>query len=126
MKRIVETSAILALAGLLLGATQAAAQEGIAIPAPTLDEAETSTKKETAVFAGGCFWGVQGVFQRVAGVSNAVPAMRAAARRRRITKRSAMATSAMPSRSASPSIPRKSAMASCCRFISRSPTIRPN
>ena len=27
---------------------------------------------ETAVFAGGCFWGVQGVFQHVKGVSNAV------------------------------------------------------
>lgn len=26
----------------------------------------------TAVFAGGCFWGVQGVFQRVRGVTNAV------------------------------------------------------
>jgi peptide-methionine (S)-S-oxide reductase len=27
---------------------------------------------QTAVFAGGCFWGVQGVFQRVQGVSQAV------------------------------------------------------
>jgi peptide-methionine (S)-S-oxide reductase len=27
---------------------------------------------ETAVFAGGCFWGVQGVFQHVKGVANAV------------------------------------------------------
>jgi peptide-methionine (S)-S-oxide reductase len=27
---------------------------------------------QTAVFAGGCFWGVQGVFQRVHGVSQAV------------------------------------------------------
>ena len=28
--------------------------------------------EETAVFAGGCFWGVQGVFQHVRGVSKAV------------------------------------------------------
>ena len=27
---------------------------------------------EKAVFAGGCFWGVQGVFQHVDGVSSAV------------------------------------------------------
>ena len=27
---------------------------------------------ETAIFAGGCFWGVQGVFQHVEGVTSAV------------------------------------------------------
>ena len=33
----------------------------------------TSGKQmEVAVLAGGCFWGVQGVFQRVKGVANAV------------------------------------------------------
>jgi peptide-methionine (S)-S-oxide reductase len=50
----------------------AAAQEGIAIPAPAVDEPNGLDKTETAVLAGGCFWGVQGVFQRVAGVTNAV------------------------------------------------------
>ena len=43
-----------------------------AIPAPTLDEpAAGRPKAETAVLAGGCFWGVQGVFQHVKGVSSA-------------------------------------------------------
>ena len=38
-------------------------------PKPTLDAAlATKPGKETAVFAGGCFWGVQGVFQHVKGV----------------------------------------------------------
>ena len=43
-----------------------------AIPAPTVDEPATGRPKaETAVLAGGCFWGVQGVFQHVKGVSAA-------------------------------------------------------
>lgn len=43
-----------------------------ALPAPTVDEPATgSPKTETAVLAGGCFWGVQGVFQHVKGVSAA-------------------------------------------------------
>jgi len=61
----------LVLTGLFSGTTSAGAQEGLAIPAPAVDEANISGK-ETAVFAGGCFWGVQGVFQQVEGVSNAV------------------------------------------------------
>ena len=41
-----------------------------AIPAPTLDEPATGRPKaETAVLAGGCFWGVQGVYQHVKGVA---------------------------------------------------------
>jgi peptide-methionine (S)-S-oxide reductase len=43
-----------------------------AIPAPAVDEPPTGRPKtETAVLAGGCFWGVQGVFQHVKGVSAA-------------------------------------------------------
>jgi peptide-methionine (S)-S-oxide reductase len=43
-----------------------------AVPAPTVDEpASGHPKSETAVLSGGCFWGVQGVFQHVKGVSSA-------------------------------------------------------
>ena len=42
------------------------------IPPPSVDEPASQAKSETAVFAGGCFWGVQGVFQHVKGVSRAV------------------------------------------------------
>jgi peptide-methionine (S)-S-oxide reductase len=43
-----------------------------ALPAPTVDEpASGGAKSETAVLAGGCFWGVQGVFQHVKGVTAA-------------------------------------------------------
>jgi peptide-methionine (S)-S-oxide reductase len=43
-----------------------------AIPAPAVDEPATGRPKaETAVLAGGCFWGVQGVYQHVKGVNAA-------------------------------------------------------
>ena len=43
------------------------------IPGPALDEpAGNSGTSETAVLAGGCFWGVQGVYQHVKGVTQAV------------------------------------------------------
>jgi peptide-methionine (S)-S-oxide reductase len=48
-----------------------AAEDAVIIPAPVID-AQASDGAQTAVIAGGCFWGVQGVFQHVAGVSNAV------------------------------------------------------
>jgi peptide-methionine (S)-S-oxide reductase len=48
-----------------------AAEEAVVIPAPVVDE-QPSAGLEKAVFAGGCFWGVQGVFQHVKGVTNAV------------------------------------------------------
>jgi peptide-methionine (S)-S-oxide reductase len=47
------------------------AESAVIIPPPALDES-TQARSETAVFAGGCFWGVQGVFQHVKGVKNAV------------------------------------------------------
>lgn len=43
-----------------------------AVPAPSTDSSLASTKGEqTAVFSGGCFWGVQAVFERVKGVISA-------------------------------------------------------
>ncbi|MGE3875833.1 MAG: peptide-methionine (S)-S-oxide reductase MsrA [Parvibaculaceae bacterium] len=56
----------------MLSTGGALAQEGLQIPAPAVDEAPGSGKSEVAVVAGGCFWGVQGVFQHVDGVTNAV------------------------------------------------------
>ncbi|MET0225426.1 MAG: peptide-methionine (S)-S-oxide reductase MsrA [Dokdonella sp.] len=70
-----------ALAGALLAAlafpllwqhTAFSAEAAVKIPAPTVDEPASAATSETAVLAGGCFWGVQGVFQHVKGVSNAV------------------------------------------------------
>ncbi|MFM0046730.1 peptide-methionine (S)-S-oxide reductase MsrA [Paraburkholderia sediminicola] len=44
------------------------AEAAIRIPPPAQDEKVGATHSETAVFAGGCFWGVQGVFEHVRGV----------------------------------------------------------
>ena len=66
------TASLLA-AGAGLALWQASAQEGRPIPAPALDaQAEAGAATEVAILAGGCFWGVQGVFQHLDGVSNAV------------------------------------------------------
>jgi peptide-methionine (S)-S-oxide reductase len=48
-----------------------AAEEAVIIPPPAVD-VQNSSNIQTAVLAGGCFWGVQGVFQHTAGVVNAV------------------------------------------------------
>src|SRR5205823_5185859 len=64
-------AALLVVAGAGPVASQAAAQE--ALPLPAVDEQPTEdTYSETIVLAGGCFWGVQGVFQHVDGVTSAV------------------------------------------------------
>jgi peptide-methionine (S)-S-oxide reductase len=48
-----------------------AAEDAVVIPAPTMD-APVTEGLQTVVIAGGCFWGVQGVFQHTSGVVNAL------------------------------------------------------
>lgn len=47
-------------------------EEARRVAPPTVDEPASGAPREVAIFAGGCFWGVQGVFQHVEGVSSAV------------------------------------------------------
>ena len=50
-----------------------AAERAVEIPAPALDEpAVAPPGLQTVVLAGGCFWGVQGVYQHTKGVTRAV------------------------------------------------------
>ena len=49
-----------------------AAERAVTIPAPAVDEVSSHAGKQTVVLAGGCFWGVQAVFQHTKGVTSAV------------------------------------------------------
>ena len=66
---------IVVLLGAVVGLQgfSSAAESARSIPPPTLDEpADAQATSEVAILAGGCFWGVQGVFQHVEGVTRAV------------------------------------------------------
>src|SRR5260370_13210498 len=74
MSRSLYPSFAAALAAVLGIAIQADfAIAGSPLPAPTVDIPAASVQgPQTAVFAGGCFWGVEAVFGHVKGVSKAV------------------------------------------------------
>jgi peptide-methionine (S)-S-oxide reductase len=68
---LVHAAAGVVLALTAFAAPGYAAESAIALPPPAVDAAP-ATGLQTAVLAGGCFWGVQGVFQHTNGVVNAV------------------------------------------------------
>ena len=54
-------------------ASALAAEQAVTVPEPTFDETPLdASAPAVAVFAGGCFWGVQAVYQHVEGVLKAV------------------------------------------------------
>jgi peptide-methionine (S)-S-oxide reductase len=67
------TATLLALVAGVAVRGSPAAEEARVIPPPSLDQsAGPEATSEVAILAGGCFWGVQGVFQHVEGVTNAL------------------------------------------------------
>jgi len=56
---------------LLAAGCSAAAASDRAVPAPRLDP-PTASGQQTAILAGGCFWGMEAVFERLHGVKNVV------------------------------------------------------
>lgn len=69
MKRLV---VFLVLTSVGLASGSAAAQSAFLLPAPQVDALPAQATSETVVLAGGSFWGVQGVFQHVKGVTSAL------------------------------------------------------
>jgi len=63
------TRALVAVVLVACGVAPAcAAEPAVSIPAAALDNPKADGPLQTAVLAGGCFWGVQGVFEHVKGV----------------------------------------------------------
>jgi len=48
------------------------AEAAVLIPPPAIDNPKAAGPPQTAVLAGGCFWGVQGVFEHVRGVRKVI------------------------------------------------------
>jgi peptide-methionine (S)-S-oxide reductase len=64
-------AALMIVAGVAYWTSPSSAETVRTLPSPSLDETPGASR-EVTVLAGGCFWGVQGVFQHVDGVISAV------------------------------------------------------
>jgi len=62
----------LAVAAVALGILPSSAESAKVVPPPAVDAPAGQSASAVVVLAGGCFWGVQGVFQHVEGVTSAV------------------------------------------------------
>uniref|UniRef100_UPI0035CA9589 peptide-methionine (S)-S-oxide reductase MsrA n=1 Tax=uncultured Sphingomonas sp. TaxID=158754 RepID=UPI0035CA9589 len=65
-KPVIVTAGLAGIALFTLGGGAAQAERAVPIPAARTDV--TATGPQTAVFAGGCFWGMEAVFEHVKGV----------------------------------------------------------
>ncbi len=72
LTRIALAAALLLGAGLLASWRTPAAEQAAPIAAPAIDTPKSAGPPQTAVLSGGCFWGVQGVFEHVRGVRRVV------------------------------------------------------
>ena len=72
LRNTVASVAIMVASLVLLPQIAFAAEPAIAIPPPAESPAAEAQGLQKVVIAGGCFWGVQGVFQHVKGVTSAV------------------------------------------------------
>lgn len=63
---------LLAMLGVAWQLTSCAAEAPVNVPPPAVDNPKQAGPLQTAVLSGGCFWGVQGVFEHVKGVRKVV------------------------------------------------------
>src|SRR5215472_5387870 len=68
-RRSAPAAALLCLAVALQAAC---AEPAVSIPAPAVDAPKAQGSLQKAVLAGGCFWGMQGVFEHVNGVHQVI------------------------------------------------------
>src|SRR3974390_366433 len=65
-------SALFLVAALTAAPLPAPAETAVPIPPPAAEKPARGGGLETAVLAGGCFWGIQAIYQHVKGVANAI------------------------------------------------------
>src|SRR5271163_4222037 len=68
----IAVAALGAIGMVLLQSPLSGAESPVVIAPPAIDNPKASGSLQTAVLAGGCFWGVQGVFEHVRGVQKVV------------------------------------------------------
>ena len=123
---ILGTGAVVAIAALIAtGSSQPAIAEGLKVPPAALVE-KSPGHREVAVLAGGCFWGVEGVYEHVKGVSGRhLGLCRRRRRQGRLCQR--LVGQDRQGRSGPHRLrpARRSAMPSSCASISRSSPTRP-
>ncbi len=71
-RSLVVTAMLLVALGGAFSLTRKHAAPAVAIPPPALDAPPAAAGLQTSVLAGGCFWGIQAVYQHSKGVTNAV------------------------------------------------------
>ena len=71
-KSIAAVLAVVLIGTFLYSLGAAPAEKAVIIPAPALDNPKAAGPMQTIVLAGGCFWGVQAVYQHVQGVRSSV------------------------------------------------------
>jgi peptide-methionine (S)-S-oxide reductase len=69
---VMRHAAALLIAAVIAAPLAAQAESALTIPPPAQEASAPAAGLETAVLAGGCFWGIQAVYQHVKGVTNAV------------------------------------------------------
>jgi hypothetical protein len=117
-------SALLLATALAFSPLAALAESAVTIPLPAPEAAAQSAGLETAVLAGGCFWGIQAVYQHVKGVKNAVSGYAGGAQKDAVYD---TVSSGRTSHAESVRVtfdPHEISTARSCRFTSRSRTIR--
>jgi peptide-methionine (S)-S-oxide reductase len=73
LRHVAPSLAIVGVALLALHAQSSrAAESAVKVPPPVEDSANNATGVQKVILAGGCFWGVQAIFQHVKGVTSAV------------------------------------------------------